>query len=167
MKVLTLTQPWASLMAFGEKHIETRSWGTSYKGPLLIHAAKGFPKDCKALCATEPFKSVLLRHGVHQAADLPTGVILARVELVNAVGTGWLLGNFTGELALSPGEHTWKTYAAEHEEAFGDYTDGRWGWLTRHPQRLVPRAAKGALGLWTYDGPPLLEWLAVQEETRS
>lgn len=43
MKALTLTQPWASLVALGEKRIETRSWGTSYRGELAIHAAASIP----------------------------------------------------------------------------------------------------------------------------
>jgi activating signal cointegrator 1 len=53
MKVLTLHQPWASLVALGVKTIETRSWSTKYRGPLAIHAAgttAGFdalPGDCE------------------------------------------------------------------------------------------------------------------------
>ena len=39
VKVLTLTQPWATLVAIGAKKIETRSWSASYRGPLAIHAA--------------------------------------------------------------------------------------------------------------------------------
>lgn len=40
MKALSLWQPWATLIANGAKQIETRSWSTSYRGPILIHAAK-------------------------------------------------------------------------------------------------------------------------------
>jgi activating signal cointegrator 1 len=47
MKAITLTQPWATLVAIGAKRIETRSWPTNYRGPLAIHAAKGFPKWAK------------------------------------------------------------------------------------------------------------------------
>src|SRR3954451_22243677 len=47
---LTLTQPWATLVAIGAKQIETRSWGTSYRGWLAIHAAKGYPDAAKAEC---------------------------------------------------------------------------------------------------------------------
>lgn len=43
MKALSLHQPWASLVALGVKTIETRSWATKYRGPLLIHAAKRRP----------------------------------------------------------------------------------------------------------------------------
>ena len=43
MKMLTLHQPWASLVALGIKTIETRSWRTGYRGPLAIQAAKEKP----------------------------------------------------------------------------------------------------------------------------
>ena len=43
MKALTLHQPWATLVAVGEKRIETRSWSTDYRGPLAIHAGKARP----------------------------------------------------------------------------------------------------------------------------
>lgn len=49
MRAITLTQPWSSLVARGQKKIETRSWQTSYRGPLAIHAAKGFPGYAKRL----------------------------------------------------------------------------------------------------------------------
>jgi activating signal cointegrator 1 len=68
MRVLTLTQPWATLVAIGEKEIETRSWATSYRGPLAIHAASGLgPVGGQAglveLCLTEPFRSALIALG--------------------------------------------------------------------------------------------------------
>lgn len=43
MKALTLYEPWASLIKLGRKTIETRSWGTSYRGPLAIHAGEKKP----------------------------------------------------------------------------------------------------------------------------
>jgi activating signal cointegrator 1 len=42
--VLTLWQPWASLVALGVKTIETRSWSTKYRGPIAIHAAARRPR---------------------------------------------------------------------------------------------------------------------------
>ena len=40
IKALSLWQPWASAIAVGYKHYETRSWKTDYRGWLGIHAAK-------------------------------------------------------------------------------------------------------------------------------
>lgn len=37
---LSLKQPWAALVVLGYKTIEVRTWATSYRGPLLIHAAR-------------------------------------------------------------------------------------------------------------------------------
>src|SRR5260370_42147173 len=45
MKALTLWQPWASLVAFEEKKVETRTWATKYRGPLAIHAAVRMPPE--------------------------------------------------------------------------------------------------------------------------
>lgn len=39
MRALSVRQPWAHLIASGEKSIEVRSWGTAYRGPLLIVAS--------------------------------------------------------------------------------------------------------------------------------
>ena len=40
MKALTICQPYAHLIAIGEKVVENRTWPTRYRGPLLIHAGK-------------------------------------------------------------------------------------------------------------------------------
>ena len=45
MKALSVHQPWAALIAWGEKRIEARSWFTGYRGPLLIVSTKN-PKIC-------------------------------------------------------------------------------------------------------------------------
>jgi hypothetical protein len=42
---LSLHQPWASAVALGVKTVETRSWSTNYRGPLLIHATSRRPRD--------------------------------------------------------------------------------------------------------------------------
>jgi endogenous inhibitor of DNA gyrase (YacG/DUF329 family) len=40
VKALSVKQPWASLIAEGEKTIETRTWATDYRGPLLIVSSR-------------------------------------------------------------------------------------------------------------------------------
>ena len=39
MKALSIQQPWAQLY-LEDKNVENRTWYTSYRGPLLIHAGK-------------------------------------------------------------------------------------------------------------------------------
>lgn len=40
MKALSIRQPWAWAIVNGHKTIENRTWATTYRGPLLIHASK-------------------------------------------------------------------------------------------------------------------------------
>ena len=45
MKVLTIKEPWASLIVNGYKKYEFRSWKTKYRGKILIHAGMSLEKD--------------------------------------------------------------------------------------------------------------------------
>lgn len=45
MKVITLKQPWATLVAEGIKQYEFRSWKYNYRGEILIHAGAGIDKE--------------------------------------------------------------------------------------------------------------------------
>ena len=40
MKVLSIKQPWASLIASGIKDIENRTWKTNFRGRILIHTSE-------------------------------------------------------------------------------------------------------------------------------
>jgi hypothetical protein len=40
IRALTIRQPWAALIAHDDKRVENRTWGTAWRGQLLIHAAK-------------------------------------------------------------------------------------------------------------------------------
>ena len=44
MRAISIREPWASLILSGEKTIETRTWKTKYRGPVLLCASKN-PKS--------------------------------------------------------------------------------------------------------------------------
>jgi hypothetical protein len=150
MKAITITQPWASLIAIGAKRIETRSWSTRYRGPLAIHAGAGLgpvggQRSLAALLLTEPFRSVLAQAGMRDSRDLPRGCILAVGELVAVFPTG--ATNDQG------------TSLSAQERAFGDYTAGRYGWQMENVRSFSsPVPTRGALGLWEWEPPD--DWLA-------
>ncbi len=53
LPALSVKQPWADLIASGEKTIETRTWWTGYRGPLVICSSalpKGQGVTRRALC---------------------------------------------------------------------------------------------------------------------
>ncbi len=47
VRAISLKQPWANLIASGKKTIETRTWNTNYRGPVLIVASKAKVKDAR------------------------------------------------------------------------------------------------------------------------
>ena len=87
MKAVTIIQPWASLLALGEKQYETRSWKTSHRGKILIHAARKFTDDPRNLCTLEPFHSALAKHGIAKPTELPLGRIVGIAELTDCIPT--------------------------------------------------------------------------------
>jgi len=40
MKAISIKQPWANLIASGQKSIETRVWATPYRGEILLVSSK-------------------------------------------------------------------------------------------------------------------------------
>lgn len=42
---ISIRQPWAWLIIHGGKDVENRTWPTKFRGPVLIHAAKGMTRD--------------------------------------------------------------------------------------------------------------------------
>jgi len=148
MKALTLTQPWATLIALGAKRIETRSWGTRYMGRLAIHAAKVFPNRDRELCMSEPFCHRLL-NGDEILVDMPRGAVVATAQLRACIRIASFadVKSRLDRLSTLP-------KVAEFEEAFGDYSPGRYAWILDDIVPLDrPVPARGALGLWEWRGP--------------
>ncbi|MEK4518784.1 ASCH domain-containing protein [Paenibacillus sp. FSL H8-0122] len=137
MKCLTIRQPWATLIALGEKQIETRTWRTAHRGELAIHAGM---QVNKAICRTEPYQSLLARYG-YTADNLPTGKIIAVSRIADCC-------EVTPELAQ-------QGWPGGNEYVFGNYAEGRYAWKLEEVVPLVhPIPAKGRLGFWEY---PVLE----------
>jgi len=72
MRVITLKQPWATLVAEGLKKYEFRSWKLNYRGEILIHAGKGIDKD-----AMKRFEHLNLKY--------PNSRILAKVNILDCI----------------------------------------------------------------------------------
>lgn len=133
MKVLSLLQPWATLVIIGAKKIETRSWQTTHRGPMLIHASLG---KAGSIFAGQPhFKKY-----ISDFKALPFGVIIGQVNLTAILKVeGFALPDKKmNELTLE-------------EKIFGDYSSGRYGWVLKDPiefENKIP--ARGQLHLWDF-----------------
>lgn len=148
MKALTLWQPWASLIAMGQKKVETRCWSTDYRGPIAIHSAKRLPSDwlgasrhsqsfqfeLREVFATPSFATpsqTLLQAKVER---LPRGCVLCVVNLVGIEQTR-LVGDEVNQ----------------RERIFGNYEEGRYAWFLEMVGRFeTPIPAKGNRMLWEW-----------------
>lgn len=138
IKAISLWQPWASLIAFGAKHIETRHWWTRYRGPLVIHAAK----NTKGLDIIDDLDdevqqliyAAMSAAGYESLQQLPLGAFLCRCTLTRCVPA-------VTALELHPDQ--WP---------YGDYSPGRYGWLLDDINAFEsPISARGQQGLWNVE----------------
>lgn len=135
MKALTLYPVWAMLIALEKKTLETRGWGTTYRGPLAItSSARLTPEDRFCFCE-EPYRSVFAEAGFHRVEDLPLGAAVCTALLTECYRT----------------EDIRDTLGA-HEFAFGNYADGRCAFRLEGVERITPPVpCKGAQGFWAID----------------
>ena len=158
MKAITIWQPYASLVGYGVKQYETRSWATKYRGPLAIHAAA---KDPRTL---PPEMCRILEKYADKLGELPRGAIIATAELVNV----WYIVHHPGtnvdvakNIPIGAESITTDKHAPDFgdyfvptigEMALGDWTPGRYAWELRNVRLLPePIPAKGQQGLWNWE----------------
>ena len=162
VRAVSLWQPHASLMATGAKKIETRGWYTAYRGPLVICASNGGlakweERDLveSSWCSTgwkfqgglapvigKPLDLDLEMNrnrvwpGV-KIEDLPRGMALCIVDLVDCIPTGKLAQD--------------QFY---RERWFGNYGIGRFAWMTDNLRAFdVPFPVKGKQGFFSVEVP--------------
>lgn len=127
MKVITIKQPWATLIAEGLKEYEFRTWNTKYRGDILIHAGKSIDKK-----AMESFKCYNLEY--------PIGCIIARAKLTDSI---YVDDNFVKKVCQNNPliynvimeKNNWKGYGFKLEEI----------------KKINPIYINGKLSLWNYD----------------
>lgn len=126
MKVLSIKEPFATLIKDGVKIYETRSWKTNYRGELYIHASLGLSKSDNVEKATKYLKS-----------EIKPGYILCKCNLVDCIP-------MTEEFINYINKET-------NESDYGRYSEGRFAWKMELIEVLdEPIEAKGKLGIWNY-----------------
>ncbi len=142
LRVLSIRQPWATLLASGVKTIETRSWGTTYRGLIAIHAAKTWgAAEEKAMADAVLTMPVLL------SGEQPWQLSALRRTPRETLGCVIALANLVDCQPMTEAPN-------EVEEMFGYFGPGRFGWRLECPcplAKLVPLSGK--LGLFTHTFP--------------
>ena len=126
MKVITIKQPWATLIAKGYKEYEFRTWKTKYRGDILIHAGKQIDKD-----ALKRFPSYNL--------DYPTGKIIAKAKLTDC---------------LEVNDAFRKNIIPKNPLVYNGIKDTSWNgyaFKLENVEEIKPININGKLSLWDYD----------------
>ena len=122
-RMLSLWQPWASLLVGGVKRIETRSWARNYTGWLFIHASRMPNGKFAGGCARDLAwnnKDAFAHLGVAVNDPnwfdlLPRGAIVGAVKISECVASETLVE---------------EDRLTDLEESLGDFGPDRYGWLT-------------------------------------
>lgn len=127
MKVITVKQPYASLIAAGIKEYEFRTWKTKYRGEILIHAGKSIDKH-----AMKRFNKYKLEY--------PVGCIIAKGNLTDCI-------KIDAEARQMLKEKNLLVYSnkIKHTEWNG------YGFKIENVKKIDPILTNGKLGLWDYD----------------
>ncbi|MBL1177604.1 MAG: ASCH domain-containing protein [Pantanalinema sp. GBBB05] len=148
MRIISLWQPWASLIPGGFKLYETRSWHTPYRGKLVIHAAARPMSDkdgsitsiAVALHNARPERSP--EQWYRKIASYPLGCIVAIADLADCLEM------------IDPRQGRVHSYAraidsvSDLERAVGDWSHGRYAWQLANIIALPqPIPHKGRQGL--------------------
>jgi hypothetical protein len=157
MKALTVHPPYGSLLAWGYKQYETRSWYTSYRGQIAIHQGKnrkGLVELAKVLVtrkqrgiAPDPddpsidFEGLMyiamMMQNYRKCADFPVGAILGTADLVACI-------------RMTPDFIHKQTHK---ERKFGYWEVGRFAWQYANVRLFdQPIFVSGKQGLWDWDG---------------
>lgn len=130
MKVISLTEPFATLIKEKKKKIETRSWKTSYRGELYIHASSTrVPKEWK--------ENKELMNLVQE--ELTFGKIICKCNLVDCIE---MTEEWIDKIKKEQPE----------EYVCGIYEKGRYAWILEKIEPLEePITVKGHLGIWNYE----------------
>ena len=127
MKVITLKQPYATLVAEGLKEYEFRTWRTKYRGEILIHAGKGVDKK-----AMGKFN--------HLNLEYPKGCIIAKAVITDCV-------EITNEQRKMLKDKNSLVYS-------GIVDDLNWkgyGFKLENIKKIEPIYINGKLSLWDYN----------------
>ena len=124
MKVITIRQPWATLIAEGIKKYEFRSWKTNYRGKILIHAGASIDKE-----EMKKFKNL--------EYDFPIKRIIAEVEIIDCL-------KFNDNLN--------KKIISENNIVYGSKKRDGYAWKLGNVKKIeINETVNGQLGLWNYD----------------
>ena len=129
MKVLSIKEPYATLIANGDKLIETRSWKTNYRGELYIHASSAK--------ITKNYLTNQYVIDISKNLKMNYGNIICKTKLVDCI---YMDQDFIDSIKKK-----------QKEYYLGQYELGRYAWVLADVELIKSIPAKGKLNIWNYN----------------
>jgi hypothetical protein len=133
-KALSLKQPYAWLIANGYLLVDDRTWGTQYRGPILIHASKGIYQE--------------YYNYIKSNTDVP-------ISAADKLGYGGVVGIAHLVLCCRPGELP-EGISRQQRVHFGGVHQAYFGFLFEQATPLALMPCPGKLGIFEIDLDALL-----------
>lgn len=151
MDVISVWQPWASLIVLNHKFIETRPWPAPKsiigKRIGIASTVRVIPPQLHAY-RHDDFQKFYRRLKMPPIEELPMGKLLGTVFVHSC--------EMISEQTLEE--------ITDEEYSFGIYERGRFAWHLRDPQPFEqPIPVRGKQGIWKYEGPTEAEATGVLE----
>lgn len=139
-KILSLTEPYATLIKEKKKLVETRSWKTDYRGELYIHAS--MTKVSKKDLEDNELMSLV------ENKEMNFGYIICKCNLLDCI---YMTEEYVEDIKKN-----------NHQEYIcGEYEIGRYAWTLEDITLLEKTIkVKGQLNIWTfYDEYEIMEMM--------
>ena len=140
MRVLSIKQPWATLIVRGVKRFEARTWQTPHRGQIALHASSGTaPYVFDEADGDDVLGTIFCNQGWGESADLKA---LPRTSVVGTVDI----------VTIVPAKKIWDTLTPEDKVLVGSFEeppDDLYLWELANPREIPPVQINGKLNLWT------------------
>lgn len=153
VKAISICEPWATLIRLGHKKLETRSWKTSYRGPLLICAAKTIVpwEHIFQLFEGNDFLTAMRKVGIDSLKYIEKvgwrTAVLKRMYPGKAIAICNIAGIFKTEHIIRMVQMADRLdHTCEYN--YGNYSPGRFAWSLDDIKPIVPVPVTGKLGLF-------------------
>lgn len=133
VKALSIRQPWAEMIVRGFKNIENRTWPTSFRGMVAIHAGR----------KVDEYAIGLLRrrgYAVADAKDQRTGGIVGVAKIVDCVEAG------DGD----PFADWYPDYVGESEYVKSEWFEGPYGFVLEGARAIELIPCPGRLSFFDW-----------------
>ena len=129
MRVLSLKEPFATLIYEKKKLVETRSWKTNYRGELYIHAS--MTKISKSDLEDKELMSLV------ENKNMNFGNIICKCNLVDCI---YMTKEYVEDMKKN-----------NHQEYIcWEYSEGRYAWILDDVEPISSIKAKGNLNIWQF-----------------